>query len=64
MMKSWDLKHGPKPARGAQAAAAPFNNGYAELPEQGAEQQRAAREWLRHVEKGRIGGRSEPKRTG
>jgi len=55
MMKSWNLKHGPRPAREAQTATAPFNNGYAELPEQGEEQDRAAREWLRHVERGRIG---------
>jgi hypothetical protein len=55
-MKSWNLKHGPKAARGAQAGAAPFNSGYAELPEQGEEQDRAAREWLWHVEGGRVGG--------
>ena len=28
------------------------------LPDQGCEQERAAREWLRHVEAGRIGARS------
>jgi len=56
MMKSWNLKHGPKPARGAQRGAAPFNNGYAELPEQGEEQERAAREWLRHLRAGRLAG--------
>jgi hypothetical protein len=34
----------------------PFSNDYEQLPEEGDDQERAAREWLRHVEAGRIGG--------
>lgn len=43
-----------EPDRPIQTATAPFDHESEQLPEQGDEQERAVREWLRHVKQGRI----------
>ena len=53
-MRQFNLKHGPWPARDCAVPAAPNPRGWQVLPEQGEEQERAAREWLRHLEAGRF----------
>jgi hypothetical protein len=51
-VRQFNLKHGPWPARDCAVSAAPNARGWETLPEQGEEQERAAREWLRHLEAG------------
>lgn len=51
-MRHFNLKHGPWPARDCAVPPAPNERGWAVLPEQGEEQERAAREWLWHLQAG------------
>src|SRR3954449_13600762 len=57
-MRQFDLKHGPWPARNPLAPSGGEGRergiGWEALLEQGEEQERAAREWLRHLEAGRF----------
>ncbi len=49
------------PRRPNPPSASPaVSGGYEQLPEEGDEQERAAREWLRHVRAGRIGWEQRP----